>query len=413
MAASYSDSQSVFNARVDASGLTKEDATKIKAAVSSLRQLAFISSFTPGQADESPLMAALKLMLGRDAELGVQASFRALYHESYAVVTSELRQKIEKSEEPASRRLTQPERAERFEKQKKKLVGVSIKGLSEPSEALVDRAVACYENNELRYLSWEICTSREQEVGSDRRRDTRFTVDEHTGRLKVENKDAEQKAVTSSEVHVMQALQRRSLAMDQANLVEYATMQQWSDRLMRARMQEAPAGYVRPTWAQLVAADKKLFSELRDLTRDGVQSSGGARPLDTHLPTVMNSFDVVCLMQPLPSASSRSLDEGKELERPERPGPYGPRKPRNPKGQGKGKGKSKAPGMPAQMVAWGCVSATKKGNPYCYGFQLGTCANEVKNNACQRGLHACAIPKCGQHGHGASACPKRSKAQSE
>ncbi|CAE7522198.1 unnamed protein product [Symbiodinium natans] len=283
MAASYSDSQSVFNARVDASGLTKEDATKIKAAVSSLRQLAFISSFTPGQADESPLMAALKLMLGRDAELGVQASFRALYHESYAVVTSELRQKIEKSEEPASRRLTQPERAERFEKQKKKLVGVSIKGLSEPSEALVDRAVACYENNELRYLSWEICTSREQEVGSDRRRDTRFTVDEHTGRLKVENKDAEQKAVTSSEVHVMQALQRRSLAMDQANLVEYATMQQWSDRLMRARMQEAPAGYVRPTWAQLVAADKKLFSELRDLTRDGVQSSGGARPLDTHI----------------------------------------------------------------------------------------------------------------------------------
>ncbi|CAE6964726.1 SLC24A2 [Symbiodinium natans] len=416
MAASYSDSQSVFNARVDASGLTKEDATKIKAAVSSLRQLAFISSFTPGQADESPLMAALKLMLGRDAELGVQASFRALYHESYAVVTSELRQKIEKSEEPASRRLTQPERAERFEKQKKKLVGVSIKGLSEPSEALVDRAVACYENNELRYLSWEICTSREQEVGSDRRRDTRFTVDEHTGRLKVENKDAEQKAVTSSEVHVMQALQRRSLAMDQANLVEYATMQQWSDRLMRARMQEAPAGYVRPTWAQLVAADKKLFSELRDLTRDGVQSSGGARPLDTHLQTVMNSFDVVCLMQPLPSASSRSLDEGKELERPERPGPYGPRKPRNPKGQGKGKGKTKAPGMPAQMVAWGpwgCVSATKKGNPYCYGFQLGTCANEVKNNACQRGLHACAIPKCGQHGHGASACPKRSKAQSE
>ena len=281
-----------------------------------------------------------------DAELGVQASFRALYHESYAVVTSELRQKIEKSDEPASRRLTQPERAERFEKQKKKL---SIKNQTEPSEALVDKAVACYESNELRYLPWEACTSREQEVGSDRRKDTRFTVDEHSGRLKVENKDAEQKAVTTSEVHIMQALQRRSLAMDQANLVEYSVMQQWSDRLIRARVQDAPAGYAKPTWAQLVAADKKLFSELRDLTRDGVQANAGARPLDTHVPSVMNSFDVVCLTQPLPSGSSRASDEGKDAEKPERPGPRGPRQP---KGAGKGKGKFKSPEMPAQLVAW-------------------------------------------------------------
>ena len=107
---------------MDASGLPKDDATKVKNSVSSLRQLAFISSFTPGQSDEAPLMAALKSMLGRDAELAVQASFRALYHEAYAVVTSELKQRIEKSEEPASRRLTQPERAERYEKQKAKLV---------------------------------------------------------------------------------------------------------------------------------------------------------------------------------------------------------------------------------------------------------------------------------------------------
>ena len=308
MASSYSDSQSVFNARVDASGLPKDDAAKVKSAVSSLRQLAFISSFTPGQSDEAPLMAALKTMLSRGAELGVQASFRALYHEAYAVVTSELKQRIEKSEEPASRRLTQPERAERYEKQRTKLVGVLIKNQSEPSEALVDKAVACYESNELRYLSWEVCTSREQEVGSDRRKDTRFTVDEASGRLKVETKDAEEKASTVSEVHVLQALQRRSLALDQANIVEYSLMQQWSDRLRRAKMQEAPPGYQRPGWSQLVAADKKLFSELRDLTREGIQPSGGKRPVDEHLPKVMEMFDVVCLLQPLLGASSGKAD---------------------------------------------------------------------------------------------------------
>ena len=128
MAASYSDSRSVFDARVDACGPPADDATKVKASVSSLRQLAFISSFTPGQADEAPLMNSLKQMLGRDAELAVQASFRALYHEAYAIVTSEMRQKIERSEEPTSRRLTQPERSERYDKQCKKLSGITING---------------------------------------------------------------------------------------------------------------------------------------------------------------------------------------------------------------------------------------------------------------------------------------------
>ena len=160
-------------------------------------------------------------MLNRDAELAVQASFRALYHEAYAVVTQEMRHKIEKSEEPTSRRLTQPERAERYDKQCKKLLGITIKGASEPSEALVDRAVSSYEINELRYIPWDACTSREQEVASERKKDTRFTLDEQTGKLKVESKDAEDKACTTSEVHVLQALQRRSLALDQANLVDY------------------------------------------------------------------------------------------------------------------------------------------------------------------------------------------------
>ena len=161
-------------------------------------------------------------------------------------------------------------------------------------------------------------------------------------------------------------------------------------------MDEPPPQYSRPTWSQLVAADKKLFSELRDLTRDGVQPSGGVRPLDKHLPVVMMSYDVVSLLQPLPGSaggSRSSADGGKD-----RPAPYGSpgagKKGTGKSKEGKGKGK-----MPAQLISWGCSGSTKKGNPYCYGFQLGSCT-------CFRGLHACAIPKCGQHGPGAFYLPK-------
>ena len=411
MAASYSDSRSVFDARVDACGLPADDATKVKASVSSLRQLAFISSFTPGQADEAPLMESLKQRLGRDAELAVQASFRALYHEAYAIVTSEMRQKIERSEEPTSRRLTQPERSERYDKQCKKLSGITIKGASEPSEALVDKAVSAYEGNELRYIPWEACTSREQEVTSERKKDTRFTVDEGTGKLKVEAKDPEDKACTTSEVHVLQALQRRSLALDQANLVEYTLMQQWSDRILRARMDEPPPQYVRPSWSQLVAADKKLFSELRDLTRDGVQSSGtSARPIDKHLPAVMMSYDVVSLLQPMPapkgSGSSQTIAEK------ERPSPYSP--PPTPfggKGRGgkgrKGKGAVRQMKMPAGLES--CRSHTNAGEPICFGFGLKTCRETVTKGRCPKGLHVCAYPRCGK-AHPAADCPMRSSA---
>ena len=188
--------------------------------------------------------------------------------------------------------------------------------------------------------------------------------------------------------------------MDQANLIEYREMELWHEKLLRARLTDPPAGFCKPFWSQLIAADKQLFNELRDLTRSGVQSSAaGVRPLDTHLTNAMRMHEVLCLLQPLPHpVPNASRDEYIK----ERHSPYAVPA----KGEWKGK-VGKASNMPKQLIQGGCSSHTKKGNPYCYGFQLGTCSNPVSNYACVRGLHACAIPKCGERGHGASTCPKR------
>ena len=157
-----------------------------------------------------------------------------------------MKQRVEQTEDTSARKLSQPERAERIERQRKKLAFLTIKGFSEPSESLIDKCVACYESNELRYISWESCTSREQEVGSDKKKDIRFTLDEATCRLKID-KSHEDKADTSSEVLVLQALQRRSLAMDQANLIEYREMELWHEKLLRARLTDPPAGFCKPS----------------------------------------------------------------------------------------------------------------------------------------------------------------------
>ena len=144
--ANYSESQSVLNARLSAVGFSAEDIQKISPEVGNLRRLAFISSFTPGQTDEEPLMKVLKDILKRELTIADKANWRAIFNEAFAIVTAEMKQRVEKADPEATvRPLSQPERSERYERQAKKLTGISLKGPLEPADALIDLAVASYE----------------------------------------------------------------------------------------------------------------------------------------------------------------------------------------------------------------------------------------------------------------------------
>ena len=320
--ANYSESKSVLQSRLGAVGFSDGDIQAILPEVGNLRRLAFISSFTPGQTDEGPLMEVLKEILKRDLTISDKANWRAVYNEAFAIVTAEMKQRIEKADpESTVRPLSQPERSERYERQAKKLVGVSLKGPLEPSDALVDLAVASYEANELRYIPWEKCVSKEAELAGEKKKDGRFTVEESSGKLKIEQKQPDLVADTSTEILVQQALTRRALAMDQANLLEFNVMDQWTQRIMKARMQTPAENFSKPTWKQLEAADRQLFSELRDKTRSGVQTTGAGRPLDSLLPDAMYMNEVSCLLQPFhpmpvsrgQSGEARSSQDGEAI----------------------------------------------------------------------------------------------------
>ncbi|CAE7351316.1 unnamed protein product [Symbiodinium sp. CCMP2592] len=380
--ANYSESQSVLQSRLSVVGFAEGDVLKILPEVGNLRRLAFISSFTPGQTDEEPLMRVLKDILKRDLTIADKANWRAVYNEAYAIVTAEVKQRIEKADpESTVRPLSQPERSERYERQAKKLVGISLKGPLEPADALVDLAVASYEANELRYIPWDRCVSKEAELAGEKKRDVRFTVEESSGKLRIEHKQPDLVADTSSEILVQQALTRRSLAMDQANLIDFSVSDQWTQRLMKARMQTPAEHFVRPTWKQLESADRQLFAELRDKTRAGVQTVASGRPLDTLLPDAMYMNEVSCLLQPLPAPVLKDVPQKPDAPKWERPSPYT-------KGGGKGKkGKQRfMTRLPAGLE--GCRSHTNRGDPICFAFNLGGCS--TKGQKCEKGLHICA-----------------------
>lgn len=387
--ASYIESQAVLEARLKAVGFNDDIKDRFfNAGITCLSQLAFMSSYTPGSNDETPLIDAFKDLLGRDPTIGEKANMRRVFSEAYATVTTEMRQTVERVEETSVRKLSQPERHDRYVKQVGRLTGVSIKGPTEPGDSLVDAFCSMYDDNRLRFIDWEKYVSKDQELQSDSKKITSFALDQSTGKLKVESKGPEEKADTSSDIMVLQALTRRSLAMDQANLVTFTKMQAWVDRLVKCRTEEPPPGYSTPSLRQIMLADQKLFIELADRTRSGIQATVTGKPIDDIIETVMFMNEVTCLLQPLPKLKETSALRDGAGE------PYIP-KGKGAGGKGKGKKGGKTSRMPSDLV--GCRSHTNSGSPICYGFNLKTCSEEVKNGRCSKGFHICAVPRCGKH----------------
>ena len=160
-------------------------------------------------------------------------------------------------------------------------------------------------------------------------------------------------------------------------------MQVWTDRLIRARIEEAPPRFSKPTLRQLQSADQKMFMELADQIRSGIQKTGTGRPVEAVFEAVINSAAVTCLMQPMPGASVKSQFGGGDKQDSDpnkwRPSPY--------KGKGKGKGKNLACLLslsdvdPIPMVAF----------PFAMGSILGLARRRCRMGNVQR---ACMFAQC-------------------
>ena len=406
---SYTRDAAVFRDRALNAGLSDVVVDLLKeGGIDTIAKTAFCSSYLPGNPDESPMQQALKDALQRDYTTAEMASFRYLYNECYAIVSQEMKILVERSADANdTRRLTNVERADRYQKQVKRLAGLNIKGFLEPSDSLVDIACTQYDNNRLAYIPWEKCTSRSDEQEKDLKKDQTLTLDVSSGKLKVDKKRDEVLADIQSDLKVQQALQRRALAYDQANVIGYHELSRWHDKLLKARLTDPPPGYSRITFGQMERADRKFFAELCDQTRGGIQMVNDGRPVETVLKDCMFDAEVLHCLQPLPaSQSSNAAVINRRQQQCEEPTVQDVKRQRKIHAFGQGKGKGKV--MPHEMVALGCRATTNAGQPICYSFSLGNCSEKPVKGRCSKGFHVCAIPGCGGH-HAAKDCPKRTQ----
>ena len=160
--------------------------------------------------------------------------------ESHALALNDLQKKVDQPSDPmlSHRKLPAAERQIRQKEQEERLEGIIFSPETIPSHALVDMCVTMLEQNVLTWIKPEECTSRSQEVQSIKK-DPKVTLDSE-GVIKLSSKASALTCTVSAELDLRNALQRRSLAMDQAKLCSFKEAEMWVQHLFLSHENAAP-----------------------------------------------------------------------------------------------------------------------------------------------------------------------------
>ena len=395
------DSTAVFSQRAITCGLTVvERDLVIAAGHTTMARFAFCCNYSPGAPSEAPFISMIEAVLGTVNPPAVTVGpFRRLFFECFTLAAADLRQRVDRGDDAQPRKLPPPERAFRYAAQVTRLRGLNLVNELEPSDALVDMACQQFEDNRMTLIEWEVCTKKAQEIrGIKKIPQLKATA---SGSLMLASSDQTLEADLDTELLMRFALQRRGLALDQANLLTFSEHDLWVDCLFFHRMTVPPPGYAKVTIAQLVNADRALHTRMAELTRQGiVPDAAGNRPMDRAMASAMVHSSVTFLLMPLQSstAAKRQTDRAPAGEGKGKKAKQASAKA---KGKGKGKGDKGAvrakgvprDGMPADLA--GMSATDPQGRTLCFNFNRGTCTNVVRDHKCQRGMHGCCIPGCG------------------
>jgi hypothetical protein len=271
----------------------------------------------------------------------------------------------------------------------------------EPSHKLADLAAQMCEDQALLYIPWDSCTKRSQELFG-----RKYAAD---GMQPV--------ADMTSDLKVKQALQRRGVALEMAQLMTFEAHQKIIDHLFLEIMREPVPGFRNATFEQAVLADHEIWRAMAEKTTAGLLPDAlGRLPLDTVIDAILASPRIALLLLPVQTnanASSASsvppptLPPGAaavRLSRRQKKAARGAamkeaavkQAANSNKGSGKGKDKGKKTGMPEALKN---MPQKLDGVEFCFRFNLDGCPDAN----CRR-LHKCG--KCHSSEHGWKHCPK-------
>lgn len=282
-------------------------------------KLAFASSYTPGQQDETALKQLAADITGQDPPPASRLPIvRRLFFESYTLAAADMQMRLDRKDDSTPRKLANAERSSRYDDQCRRLSGIEMRGGLEPSNALIDLVYNMGED-QLKYVRWEECAKRDQELMGIKA-DPVWKPDS-SGLIRAEKVSEALKADTDTDLKLRFALQRRSLAFDQARLVDYNVFEKWTHTMMEAYGTPPPDGHCRVTVEQLHRADMALFKIMMRETRSGIKPLGGTKPIEVALVKAMDSAEVRLHLQPLQGGGKRKADAPEDEPKKSKTGP--------------------------------------------------------------------------------------------
>ena len=213
------DSKAVFSEQAKLYGLAEFLPKLTELGWDTFGNLAFCTTYIPGQGDDSKLARDLLTPVLGSAEHPRAAALRRLHFEAYTVTAADLRRRVERTDADPPRRLPNAEKEER-----RKLVadrlgpGLRLEGQLDPSYGLIDLATGFYEDDRLQYIAWEDCNTLNQEVEGTRK--VKVWKPDHSGLIRESLVDeVAAKADVSTDLLLKQTLQRRGLALEMGDVL--------------------------------------------------------------------------------------------------------------------------------------------------------------------------------------------------
>ena len=387
---SFTESKAAFSKRALEVGLAQTEVDHLVAAhVDTLSKLAFIL-VPPGKVPED---AAVTGLLPRTSNAGSVAGLKRLIFEAHTLIVSELKQRVEKTEDNAPVSLNGAERETRLEAQKLRLGGLSFQGEEEVAHDAYNLVYAMIQKDDLVWLSPEKFGTRRAELSA--KKQGRELIVDGSG-IAIKEKPTSVVCALASELDLVMALRRRALAFDLIGIASFNSINKYHQALAQ-RLQEAPPpGYAKVSMQQLIRADRAVFLRASELTTTLKRGAGGQLPLDNIFSTILLDPSVAYHLLPLPLSGSSSTEASKEGKRAgaETSTPRGSKIQKFAKRPG-GPGATKKTNFAVPKELVGKLHQTPKGHRLCWSFNLPCgCQDAKPGGKCARGLHLCAEPGC-------------------
>ena len=236
---------------------------------------------------DDKLKAGVEELLGT-APTSIQlARYRRLLFESHAVVMTDAKCRMDRTEETVPRKLPAPERSQRHREQSNKYPGISISGWNEPSHSLLDECQSQLEEHTLRFIPLEKCTCRMQELDGVKK--IKEAKEDSSGFLKISSSDQSPTFDHQGDMFkIRQAFLRRALAYDSCGICSFPVSEAWANKLFDTMQRDPPPMFLPVSLWQVMDADKQLFARLAEKCRDGLgPSAAGILPVEQAIRDLM------------------------------------------------------------------------------------------------------------------------------